>query len=139
VDGGSITCSCPFGFTTVDNCAQPWWIIGPVLIGVLLLALLWLRRRYRHWQRSKFLRRLQLMQTKREVEEMSRGWEIQEQDLVFEGRIDINSRGACSEVSKAKWHNIQVAVKKLNPILLELGKLGHILAVTLRLNPTSAA
>eukprot|EP00045_Choanoeca_perplexa_P015907 m.206852 g.206852 ORF g.206852 m.206852 type:complete len:1421 (+) comp17114_c0_seq1:183-4445(+) len=125
VDGGSIKCDCPFGFTTVDNCAQPWWIIGPVVIVFILLLLIWLRRRYRRWQRSKFLRRIQLMQTKREVEEMSRGWEIQEQDLEFGERIDINSRGACSEVFQAKWHNIQVAVKKLNPVLLLLDADGY--------------
>jgi hypothetical protein len=77
-------------------------------------------RKYKRWQRHKLLRKLQLAQSKRELEEMSKGWEIRPEDITWNSRIDINSRGACGEVWSAQLYGHRVAVKKLNKALLEL-------------------
>ncbi|EDQ88046.1 uncharacterized protein MONBRDRAFT_37707, partial [Monosiga brevicollis MX1] len=118
--GGAPVCSCTFGFTALDNCKQPWWIIGGALLIATLVVGAVARSRWVQWQRHKKLRRAQLTQMQRQLTDASKGWLIREEELVLGERIDRRTRGMYGEVYRAKMGNFDVAVKKLSSQLMML-------------------
>jgi serine/threonine protein kinase len=120
-----VHCSCNLGYLEVDHCGQPWLLIIPLVLLFVVVVTIFAVRSIRKRQRYQRLRRMQLLQSRREIEEMSKGWEIQPDEVQLIHRIDEHSPGACGEVWLSEWQGMRVAFKRLNKALLELDEEGY--------------
>lgn len=83
---------------------------------VVLLLVLYMRRKYR---RQTGLQEKLLAQRDDELEALKQAWEIDPSDIKLEERIDGDSPGAFGHVYRASWLGLSVAVKMLDPALLQ--------------------
>ena len=105
-------CQCEFGYTG-SRCQYPtYYIITVVAIAVLLILLclvVFLQRmiKYRRMKRAREM----------EVEEMGRVWTIDGSELRLIERIDGETPGSYGNVYRARYRDMNVAVKKLKMVM----------------------
>eukprot|EP00053_Salpingoeca_punica_P018620 m.183210 g.183210 ORF g.183210 m.183210 type:complete len:1272 (-) comp17471_c0_seq2:580-4395(-) len=120
-DSGLVTpvCTCRFFFSRSDRCKDLdwWWWGAPVIIGVLFLIFLSWRFVRKNYANPLLSTRRELVEKNREVEDLTRAWEINYSDLQLIERIDITTPGAFGEVWKAMYSDRVVAMKRLQTIL----------------------
>ena len=105
-------CQCEFGYTG-SRCQYPtYYIITVVAIAVLLILLclvVFLQRmiKYRRMKRAREM----------EVEEMGRVWTIDGSELRLIERIDGETPGSYGNIYRARYRDMNVAVKKLKMVM----------------------
>lgn len=122
---GEAQCTCDWLYWQVDHCQRPLSLAIPILCTAAILFLYMIFNIVRRYRTSRNIKQMQLMISQREVEELSRGWEIQAEEVKLIERIDTRSPGAYGEVWLAEWQGMKVAFKKLNRALLELDEAGY--------------
>ena len=112
-------CACDFGYTGA-YCDNIWQLLVlGVVLGVVLLVTTYtilyrkLRKRLRMNKRYTELQTLLLEESRQEVKEMERAWQIDWEEVLLQQRIDAGYEGTVGEVWLAQFRDQEVAVKKL--------------------------
>eukprot|EP00051_Salpingoeca_urceolata_P023108 m.387468 g.387468 ORF g.387468 m.387468 type:complete len:1220 (-) comp20066_c3_seq4:52-3711(-) len=122
VDSFTVTCNCEPGYSAADRCRTPWAVIVGVLVGLGTIGLLIacsvkIRHRYRRFKTTEELHERLLQESAIEIEDLTRAWTIQPDELTVEERI---AQGAQGEVFRVSYAGRPAAVKKMLGILRDL-------------------
>ena len=102
-------------------------ILASVALSVVLIAVLgyatvrFFRRRVKYAQLSSELHQRLLEESKFELNEMERAWEIDPKDVKLTTAV---ASGGFGDVWRAEWHDMEVAVKRLKKVSRGPGVVG---------------